>query len=169
MADSGHSLVRAEPPAGQLSRCAAWNHGRDRSVVPLWAVQRARVALPAEIDSPGTPREIADMRRLLGLLLLLIQFGPLAGAGLCLHTASQPEEQCATSMDGMPPQQAPRQHHAPTQDCALMAVCAPTAPMVPEGVVQAVRTERTTFTLYSNPPSLLPGDPIAPPQPPPIA
>lgn len=109
------------------------------------------------------------MRRFMGLLLLLIQFGPLAGAGLCLHAASQPEEQCATSMDGMPQQQTRHQHHAPSQDCALMAVCAPAAPVVPGDPVHAVSTDLPTLTLYSNPPSLLPGDPIAPPQPPPIA
>ena len=109
------------------------------------------------------------MRRMIGTVLLLLQLGPLAAAGLCLHAASQPEERCSTSMDGMPRQQTRSQHHAPAQGCALMVVCAPAAPVVPGDLVHAVPTDLPTLTLYSNPPSLFPGDPIAPPQPPPIA
>lgn len=108
------------------------------------------------------------MRRTFGLLLLLIQLGPLAGAGLCLHAASRPADHCATPMEDMPLQERDRPHHGPTQDCALMAVCAPIAPVVPEGVVQAFSAVLSTPARFTGPPSLLQGDPIAPPQPPPI-
>ncbi len=108
------------------------------------------------------------MRRIMGLLLVLTQLGPLAGAGLCLHMASQSAEHCAAPMEGMSTEQAPPSSPGPAHDCALMSICAAAAPVVPESIVQALSTSPRAFWRYSNPPSLLPGDPIAPPQPPPI-
>src|SRR3970282_867102 len=78
---------------------------------------------------------LLPMRRMLGLLLLLIQLGPLAGAGLCLHAATQPAEHCATPMEGMPPHETDRSHHSASPDCALVAVCAPSAPVLPQAAV----------------------------------
>lgn len=109
------------------------------------------------------------MRRMLGLLLLLIQLGPVAGAGLCLHAAAQPAEHCATPMEGMAPNEPDRSHHGSSPDCALMAFCAPSAPVVPQAPVHTFSSDLLAATRYSDPPELLPGDPIAPPQPPPIA
>lgn len=105
---------------------------------------------------------------MIGLLLLLIQLGPLAGAGLCLHAASQPAEHCATPMEGMAPNEADRSHHSSSPDCALMTVCAPSAPVVPQATVHTFSPGLLAATRFSTPPALLPGDPIAPPQPPPI-
>ncbi len=107
------------------------------------------------------------MRRTIGLLLLLIQLGPVAGAGLCLHAASLRADHCATPMEGMQ-QESDRPHHGPSQDCALMVLCAPAGPVVPGGVVLAFSAVLPTPARFTNPPSLLQGDPIAPPQPPPI-
>lgn len=113
--------------------------------------------------------KLTAMRRTLGLLLVLIQFGPLVGAGLCLHAASRPVEHCAIPMDGKVPDDLnPSRHNAPG-DCALMPFCASSAPIVPQGVLQAFSTQLPTTTPFSIPGALLPGDPIAPPHPPPIA
>lgn len=107
------------------------------------------------------------MRRLVGtLLLLLFQFGPLAGAVLCMHAAAQPEADCGMPMPGMPHENG-RPHSSPTQDCAQMAVCGPAVPMVPVAVRELAVT-RPSPVAFSTPASLLPGDPITPPQPPPI-
>jgi len=106
------------------------------------------------------------MRRLLGTLLLLLQFGPLAGAGLCLHAAAQPKAECAMPMQGMT-HETGKPHSTPTQDCAQMVVCSPAAPMVPV-TVELFAVTQPTSTVYSTPSSLIPGDPVAPPQPPPI-
>jgi hypothetical protein len=107
------------------------------------------------------------MRRLIGTLLLLLQFGPLAGAGLCMRAAAQPKAECAMPMQGMP-HETGKPHSTPTQDCAHMVVCAPAAPMVPV-TVELSAVAQPTHTDYSTPAPLLLGDPIAPPQPPPIA
>lgn len=107
------------------------------------------------------------MRRLLGTLLLILQFGPLAGAAVCMHVAAQPKTECAMPMQGMT-HETGQPHSAPTQDCALMVVCAPASPVVP-GTVQQLTISKPTSTDYSAPASLLSGDPISPPQPPPIA
>lgn len=108
------------------------------------------------------------MRSTIGLLLLLIQLGPLAGAGLCLHAASRPAEHCAAPMEGVQ-QESDRPQQSSTHDCALIAVCAPTAQVVPGGDALAFSAVLPIPARFTNPPSLLQGDPIAPPQPPPIA
>lgn len=107
------------------------------------------------------------MRRLLGTLLLLLQFGPLAGAGLCMHAAAQPKAECAMPMQGRP-HDTGKPHSIPTQDCAQRVVCAPAAPMVPV-TVELFAVMQPNSTDYSTRASFLPGDPTAPPQPPPIA
>jgi hypothetical protein len=106
------------------------------------------------------------MRRLLGTLLLLLQFGPLAGAGLCMHAAAQPKAECAMPMQGMT-RETGQPHSAPTQDCALMVICAPATPVVP-GAIQQFAISNSTSTTYYSQASLLSGEPITPPQPPPI-
>lgn len=106
------------------------------------------------------------MRRLLGILCLLLQFGPFAGAGLCMHAAAQPKSECE-----MPVQdsghETGKQHSPSTHGCAQMAICASVAPIMPVAVeLTAVTHPRSAD--YSNPALLLAGDPITPPQPPPI-
>jgi len=107
------------------------------------------------------------MRSLISVLLLLLQLGPLAGAGICMHAAAQAKAECSMPMQGMTHENG-RPHSSPMQECAQMVVCAPVAPMVPV-TVQLFGVTQPGFTYYSTPASLLPGDPIAPPQPPPIA
>ena len=107
------------------------------------------------------------MRRLIGTLLLLLQFGPLAGAGLCMRVAARPRAQCAMPMQGMS-HETGKPQSTPTQDCAQMPVCAPATPMVPV-TVHLAAVAQPTHTDYSTPAPLLLGEPIAPPQPPPIA
>ncbi len=107
------------------------------------------------------------MRMIAGVFLVLLQLGPLAGAGICMHAAPQPEAKCPMPMSGMDHESSPS-HSAPAQDCAQMMVCAPTAPMVPVTLQLFGATPRAS-TAYSTPSALLPGDPVAPPQPPPIA
>jgi hypothetical protein len=106
------------------------------------------------------------MRKLVGALLLLLQFGPLAGAAVCMHAAAQPKAECAMPMQGMT-HETGQPHSAPTQDCALMVICAPAALVVP-AAIQQFTVSKPTSTDYSAPASLLSGDPISPPQPPPI-
>ncbi len=106
------------------------------------------------------------MRQFLIALVLLLQFGPLAGAAVCLHAGAQPRGECSMPMKGMT-HETGIPHSSPTQDCAQMVVCAPAALMVPVTVQQFGVTAPSSIT-YTTPASLLPGDPIAPPQPPPI-
>jgi len=108
------------------------------------------------------------MRCIVGLLLLLVQLGPLAGAGMCLHAAAQPKDECSMPMQGMA-HENDQSHPSPGQDCAQMVICAPAAPVVPQVAVQLFGVTQPNSTNYSAPASLFPGDPIAPPQPPPIA
>ncbi|MDZ4865267.1 MAG: hypothetical protein SGJ01_17750 [Gemmatimonadota bacterium] len=42
------------------------------------------------------------MRPLLSVVLLLLQLGPFAGAGICMHAAAQPRAECSMPMNGMP-------------------------------------------------------------------
>ncbi len=106
------------------------------------------------------------MRQFASVLLLVLQFGPLAGAGICMRAAAQPKAECAMPMRGMA-HETGTPHSTPTQDCAQMVVCAPAAPIVP------VTAQHFGVTLpaspdYSTPATLLPGEPLTPPQPPPI-
>lgn len=107
------------------------------------------------------------MRSAVAVLLLLLQFGPLAGAGICMRAASQPKTECSMPMPGMT-HESGRPNSTPTQDCAQMVVCAPAAPVVPAVALQSWGLTPAARTTFSNPSSLLAGDPIAPPQPPPI-
>lgn len=70
-------------------------------------------------------------------------------------------------MQGMT-HESSKPHSTPTQGCAQMVVCAPAAPMVPV-TVEVSAVARPTHSDYSTPAPLLLGEPIAPPQPPPIA
>ncbi|MEO8140639.1 MAG: hypothetical protein ABI742_13380 [Gemmatimonadota bacterium] len=107
------------------------------------------------------------MRLLVSVMLLLVQLGPLAGAGMCLHAAAQPKAECSMPMQGMPHDNQ-QQHSSSSQECAQMVVCAPAAPMVLQVAVQLLGKSLPSHTNFSTPASLFPGDPIAPPQPPPI-
>jgi hypothetical protein len=85
-----------------------------------------------------------------------------------MHAGVQPTAECSMPMQGMTHENG-RPHSSPTQDCAQMAVCAPAAPIVPQVAVQLFGITQPRHTNYSTPATLFPGDPIAPPQPPPIA
>ena len=108
------------------------------------------------------------MRFLVSVVLLLVQLGPLAGAGMCLHAAAQPKAECSMPMQGMPHDNH-QSHSSSSQECAQMVVCAPAASIVPQLAVRQFGTTPPSHTTFSTPASLVPGAPIAPPQPPPIA
>ena len=122
----------------------------------------------ARLDPTRVTRYTGPMRRLLVVALLLVQFGPLAGAGLCLHAAAQPKGECSMPMKGM---RQDDRHSQPSssQDCAQMAVCTPAAPMVAQVAVQLVDVTQPSYANFSTPSSLRSSEPIAPPQPPPIS
>lgn len=50
-----------------------------------------------------------------------------------------------------------------------MTVCAATAPAVPQDLVVACLPDSPGAFAFNTPPAILPGDPVAPPQPPPIS
>lgn len=106
------------------------------------------------------------MRKVLGALVLLLQFGPLAAAGICLHAAAQPKTECSMPVKDMA-HETGAPHSSQTQGCAQMVLCAPAAPMVPVTVL-SFKVALPSSTNFANPASLLSVDPIAPPQPPPI-
>ncbi len=107
------------------------------------------------------------MRSIVAALLLLVQLSPLAGAGLCMQASLQPTKECAMPMADTTPQ-SDRQHSTSPQDCALMVVCAPATPVVPQVAVQLFSPTLPSPTKFSTPASLFAGDNVAPPQPPPI-
>lgn len=107
------------------------------------------------------------MRLLVSVVLLMVQFGPLAGAGMCMRAAAQPKAECSMPMQGMTHDDG-RPYPSSSQDCAQMVICAPAAPVVPELAVQFFGISQPGHTNYSTPAALFPGDPIVPPQPPPI-
>lgn len=112
------------------------------------------------------------MRRLLAGFLLLLQLGPLAAAGWCLHaTTAAAAAECGGEMPEMPgmPAGGSPSDHAPAPDCASMIICAATAPAVPQDLVVACQPARLGVFAFNTPPAILPGDPVAPPQPPPLS
>jgi hypothetical protein len=98
---------------------------------------------------------------------LLVQLSPIAGAGLCMQASVKPAEECAMPMADTTPKNDRQQSTAP-QDCALMVVCAPATPVVPQVAVQCFAPRSPSPTNFSIPASLFAGDNVAPPQPPPI-
>ena len=108
------------------------------------------------------------MRKLLALTLLLVPLQPVIAAGICLHAAALHAQDC-----GMPAQDMPRgsdqsQHNTPP-DCAGLALCASSAPVIPQAALQLSDQTLPDHPEYSSPALLLSGDLLAPPQPPPIA
>ncbi|MEO7986351.1 MAG: hypothetical protein ABI766_07445, partial [Gemmatimonadales bacterium] len=112
-------------------------------------------------------RYTRSMRLLVSVMLLMVQFGPLAGAGMCMRAAAQPKAECAMPMQGTTHDNE-RPHSSSSQDCAQMVICAPSAPVIPEVAVRFFGISQPGHTSYSTPASLFSGDPIVPPQPPPI-
>lgn len=108
------------------------------------------------------------MRQFIGILWLVAQLAPFAGAGVCAHDAMQAETQCSEPMQGMP-QDAHHGRSNHSQDCAQMFVCAPTTQFAPVANAELITIVNLGSSNYSSPASLFPGDPIAPPQPPPIS
>lgn len=107
------------------------------------------------------------MRSLIGVLLLLVQLHPVLGAGVCLRAAYRTDDRCSKPMKDMP-QQDSRLPQVPPDGCPLMAVCAPGGPVVPQAAVRLFGHQLQAALPHSNPVALLPADPIAPPNPPPI-
>jgi len=54
------------------------------------------------LDLTPLTRYCHPMRPLLSVVLLLLQLGPFAGAGICMHAAAQPRAECSMPMNGMP-------------------------------------------------------------------
>lgn len=106
------------------------------------------------------------MRRFVALGFLLVQLQPLVGAGIC-HAAVLHEE-C-----GMPASEraSGTDHSERTSppECSQMAICAPASPVIPQTALRLLSPTLPGYVAYSSPALFLPGDPIAPPQPPPIA
>ena len=90
------------------------------------------------------------MRLLVSVVLLMVQFGPLAGAGMCLRAAAQPKAECSMPMQGMTHYDS-RSHSGSSQDCAQMVVCAPAAPVIPEVAVGFFGISQPGHTNYSSP------------------
>lgn len=108
------------------------------------------------------------MRKALALALLLIQLRPLAGVAICLHAAAQAEAHC-----GMPAQDSAPDStslpHSGDGGCTLMAVCAPGSPQMVQAFWQLETPVLPSPTEYGSLSQLFAGDPLAPPEPPPIA
>lgn len=107
------------------------------------------------------------MVRLLALGLLLTQLRPFVAAGICLHAAAQHADQCGPMQEETPV--SGRSHESIPSGCNLMAVCDPSAPSMVQPALHLERPSLPAYREYSSPSLLLQGDPIAPPQPPPIA
>lgn len=109
-----------------------------------------------------------SLRPLLAVVLLLLQVAPAVGAGVCWYHAATRAEPCDMPMQGAT-QGNDWSHSSRSQDCAQMTVCAPAAPAVLQKTVQFFGFTQPSRSSFSTPPGFLAGDPIAPPQPPPIA
>lgn len=108
------------------------------------------------------------MRRLLFAALLLAQLAPFAGAGVCLRAVMKPKADCSMPMQG-DTQNDHRSHSDSSQECARVMVCAPAASTILPVAVQLAGLGQPVAANYTTPVPLLAGDPITPPQPPPIA
>ncbi len=107
------------------------------------------------------------VRSLIGAVLLLLQLSPVLGAAMCVHNAAHSAEACRMPMEGAA-QENDRSHSGPSQDCAWMVVCAPAAPALLQLPVQLSGITQPSYSNFSTPASLVPGDSAAPLQPPPI-
>ena len=108
------------------------------------------------------------MRKLLALTLLLIPLQPVIAAGICLHAAAQHAKDCGMPAQDMPHGPDQSQHNAPP-DCAGLALCASSAPVVPQAALQLADQMLPDHPEYSSPALLLSATASPPPQPPPIA
>ena len=108
------------------------------------------------------------MRQFIGILWLVTQLAPFAGAGVCAHEAMRSETECSEPMQGMP-QDSQQGRSSHSHDCAQMVVCAPITQVAPVATTTVITIVSFGSDNFSSPASLFPGDPIAPPQPPPIS
>ncbi len=108
------------------------------------------------------------MRNALALALLLIQLRPLAGLAICLHEAAQTEEHCGMPVQDSGPASSSMPHPG-DGGCTLMAVCAPAGPQLVQASWHSGTPNLPNPTEYESLTQLATGDPIAPPEPPPIA
>jgi hypothetical protein len=108
-----------------------------------------------------------SIRPLLGAVLLLLQLTPVLGAGVCLYHVANTAASCDMPMQNTS-HDNDRSHSSPSHDCAHMAVCTPGAPAVPQVALQLLGFAQPTHRSFPTPTFLFPGDPTAPPQPPPI-
>ena len=159
MTAEASGAIPGNHPAPEHVDPGGWIH-----VIPRTeSVQQFILSLP-QPERLGT---LAVMRSFFGALLLLVQFGPLAGAGMCMRASLQPAAECSMPMADMT-HQHDRQRSSSTQDCGQMVICAPATPIVPQVAIQPFGSSLPTHTNFSPPTSLFAGDAVAPPQPPPI-
>lgn len=107
------------------------------------------------------------MRKVAALGLLLVQLQPFVGAGICLHATVQQEECSMPANEPAPDTE--QSERTPPPECSQMAICAPASPVIPQTVLRLLSPALPGYVAYSSPALFLPGDTIAPPQPPPIA
>ena len=111
---------------------------------------------------------LTRMRSVVGVALLLIQLSPAMGAVMCMQMASSGAARCSMPMPAKSPE-GDRSNPGHAQDCAVMAVCAPTTLAAPSPVVALLMIPQPEPPSYPAPASLFPSDPVVPPKPPPIA
>ena len=122
----------------------------------------------APLPQPPRSDSLANMRKLLALALLLIPLQPVIAAGICVHAAELHARDCGMPAQDMPHGPDQSNHNIPP-DCAGLALCASSAPVVPQAALQFADQTLPDHPEYSSPTLLFSGERIAPPQPPPIA
>jgi hypothetical protein len=114
------------------------------------------------------------MRIAIALVLLLFRLEPLAGAALCLVDSTAPAHECGSEERTTPLPASSQAAMAATAsgpaECPLAVFCAPGAPVVlsfASAAGSALYPEHRQPSLTAA--KMHPGDPAAPPIPPPIA
>jgi hypothetical protein len=114
------------------------------------------------------------MRIAFALVLLLVRLEPLAGAALCLVESTAPAHECGSEERATPQPAGSQAAMAATTsgpaECPLAVFCAPGAPVVlsfASAAGSALYPDHRQPSL--NAVGMHPGDPTAPPIPPPIA
>lgn len=117
------------------------------------------------------------MKALVAALMFFLQLQPLVGAAVCLHGSGATRSACEMvdgGRRGVTPaadlgQASVAPAGSPAHGCTLAQVCAASAPAIPQFGTHF----QLAFLIHDAPAkitaSLAPGDPAAPPLPPPIA
>jgi len=114
------------------------------------------------------------MRIALALVFLLFRLEPLAGAAMCLVESTAPAHECGSEEPTTPQPAGSQAAIAATAsgpaECPLAVFCAPGAPgilSIASAAESALHPEHRQASLTAV--GMHPGDPTAPPIPPPIA